>query len=123
MFIRIGEVLPQLHVYEALFPQHERLLLALSAIYCDLIVFCYEAKKVLRKPKRSMFSTAWRSFERQFGELIQRFTKHQSQVEREVQTSHMIESAESRSLVRCDQVQLARERKSQFPSSFLLSPS
>ena len=114
MVCRIGETLPQLYVYEALFPQHETVVQALSAIYCDLLQFCYEAKKVLRKPKRSVFTTAWKSFERQFGHMLRQFEKHEISIEKAVQTSHMIEAAQSRELARADQLQMTKDRKSWF---------
>lgn len=114
MFVQIGNVLPRLHIYETLFPHHERLLQTLSTIYCDLLQFCYDAKKVLRKPKRSLFTTSWKGFESQFGQVISQFEEHQRLVEKEVKTSHLIESADSRSLARSDQLQAAQERKGQL---------
>lgn len=111
MVVKIGNVLPRIHVYESLFPNHERLVQALSLIYCDLLAFCDEAKKVLRKPKRSMLSITFKGFEHKFKKLLLRFQEHEKAVEKEVGTSHMIESADSRSLVRLDQLQAAAERK------------
>ena len=111
MFSDIGDLLPRLHVYESLFPQHDRLIQCLSSIYCDLLQFCYDAKAVLRKPKRLMFSTAWKSFDRQFGRLLVNFKRHQEQVEKEVQASHLIESADSRSIVMFNKLQVAEEKK------------
>lgn len=111
MIIKVGNVLPRLHVYESLFPNHERLVQVLSLIYCDLLVFCNEAKKVLRKPKRSMLSITFNGFERKFKKLLLQFQDHEKSVEKEVRTSHMIESADSRTLVRLDQLEAAEERK------------
>ncbi|KAG7006857.1 hypothetical protein G7Y79_00012g031930 [Physcia stellaris] len=111
MIVKIGNVLPRIHVYEALFPNHERLVQALSFIYCDLLAFCDEAKKVLRKPKRSMLSITFKGFEHKFKKLLLRLQEHEKAVEKEVRASHMIESADSRSLVRLDQLQAAAERK------------
>ena len=106
MFIDIGEVLPRLHVYERLFPRHERLVQALSVIYCDLVRFCSDAKHALRRVKRSSLSLTWKTFDRQFGDQIEKFQKHQKLVEKEVNTSHMIESADSRSVVLANQMQV-----------------
>ena len=111
MLAQIGEALPRLHVYEGLFPREERLIQALSAVYYDLLEFCYEAKKILRKPKRAMFSTSWKTFERKFGQTIIRFKQHQKTVEKEANAYHMIESADSRSLIRSDQLQRLQEWK------------
>ena len=111
MLVQIGDVLPRLHVYEALFPHHERLVHSLSIIYCDLLVFCDEAKKVLRKPKRSMLAIAFKGFEHKFKQLLTHFKEHRMSVENEFNTSLMIESADSRSLVRSTQMQIVQERK------------
>ena len=106
MFIDIGELLPRLHVYERLFPKHERLVQALSVIYCDLIQFCSDAKHALRRVKRSSLSLTWKTFDRQFGDQKNKFRKHQKLVEKEVTTSHMIESGDSRSVVFANQMQV-----------------
>lgn len=106
MFFDIGEVLPRLHVYERLFPGHERLVQALSVIYCDLIHFCSDAKHALRRVKPSSLTRPWKKFDRQFGDQIEKFRKHQKLVEKEVTTSHMIESAESRSVLLADRMQV-----------------
>ena len=106
MFIDIGEVLPRLHVYEKLFPRHERLVQALSVIYCDLVQFCSDAKYALRRVKRTSLNRTWKTFDREFGDQIEKFRKHQKLVEKEVTTSHMIESAESRSVVLASQMQV-----------------
>lgn len=106
MFVEIGELLPRLHVYEKLFPTHERLVQALIVIYCDLIHFCSNAKHALRRVKRSSFNRAWKTFDREFGGQIEKFRKHQKFVEKEVTTSHMIESADSRAVVLANQTQV-----------------
>lgn len=110
MIQQIGDVLPRLHVYETLFPHHERLVQTLSLIYCDLLTFCNDAKKVLRKHKRSMLGITFKGFESKFKKLMIQFKEHQKSVEGEVKTSDMIESAESRSLIRSNQLQVSRER-------------
>ena len=119
--MQIGQELPRLHVYEALFPAHERLVQSLSLIYVDLLSFCYEAKKVLRKPKRTMFNSSWKSFENQFGQLLKRFKKHRNAVQQEVSTSHMVESAEYRSLVRSNQTQIGINQQGELPKLHRLS--
>ena len=48
MFTKISDALPQLRTYESLFPNHERLIQALSFVYLDLINFCLMAKKLFR---------------------------------------------------------------------------
>ncbi|MDI1487058.1 MAG: hypothetical protein OHK93_006321 [Ramalina farinacea] len=114
MFVEIGELLPRLHVYEKLFPTHERLVQALIVIYCDLIHFCSNAKHALRRVKRSSFNRAWKTFDREFGGQIEKFRKHQKFVEKEVTTSHMIESADSRAVVLANQTQVSKEQQAEY---------
>ena len=108
MFNRISEVLPRLRDYEYLFPNHERLIQAMSVVYYDVLDFCIDAKKVFRK--RSMLKLAWKPFDRQFGARIQAFRDHMDTTEKEVSNSHMIEAADSRALIRSNQMQVAKER-------------
>lgn len=110
MFNRISDVLPRLKVYERLFPDHERLIRAMSAVYFDVLQFCTDAKKVFRRAKRSITALIWKPFEHQFGSRMEQFREHMNITEKEVTTSHMIEAADSRALVRANHAQLAKER-------------
>ena len=112
MFNRISDVLPRLRIYETLFPTHERLVQSLSKIYFDVLKFCSDAKDVFRRAKRAMFNLVWKPFERQFGSQMDAFRRHQEEMEKEVLLSHMIETADSRALVRSDRVEIAKERHS-----------
>ena len=141
MFAQIGDVLPRFRVYENLFPDHERLTQALSGVYFDIIVFCAEAKGVFRRGKhfsgtqsseklakvrtnlavelsapnlRAVFKLTWKPFEREFGEIITRFRKHQKSVEQEAGLSHMIEAANSRELVHISQKQIAKLQQGDY---------
>lgn len=51
MFNQIGIVLPQLRDYQKLFESHERLALAISASYVDILEFCADAKAVFRSAR------------------------------------------------------------------------
>ena len=110
MFSSISNIIPRLQVYERLFPDHERLIQAMSAVYFDVLHFCSDAKKVFRRGKRSMISLVWKPFERQFGSLLQRFEEHKKIAEKEVSISHMIEAADSRALIRTKQDEISKDR-------------
>ena len=110
MFNRISDLLPRLQSYEQLFPSHESLVQSISKIYFDLLEFCSHAKKMFRKAKHALLSLVWKPFERQFGSYIDAFRRHQEEVEKNVSHSHMIESANSRDLIRSSQMNVAKER-------------
>lgn len=107
MFNRISDVLPRLRIYLQLFPDHQRLAHVISLVYWDILKFCSEAKKVFRRPKITLSKLTWKPFERQFGEIIESFREHEKTVDKEVTTSHMIEAANSRELVKADRQALA----------------
>ena len=112
MFNRINDLLPRLRIYETLFPTHERLVQSLSKIYFDVLNFCLEAKTMFRRAKRAVFTLVWKPFERQFGSHIETFRRHQEEMEKEVLLSHMIEAADSRAVIRSNQMEVAKERDS-----------
>ncbi|KAI4235659.1 MAG: hypothetical protein LQ349_003012 [Xanthoria aureola] len=114
MFARIGDLLPRFRVYENLFPSHERLVQALSVVYVDVLTFCTEAKAVLRRERRSLkivFKLSWKPFDRQFGQQIDKFRVHVSNVEKEASLSHKIEASDSRAIVRANQKQLEKAKR------------
>lgn len=118
MLARIGDVLPRFKVFEDLFATHERLVQALSLAYLDILVFCTKAKAVFRHGRRSSltnlsiaFKLSWKPFERQFGEQIDGFRAHARNVKKEASLSHMIEAAESRSIVFANKQQLEKMKK------------
>lgn len=101
MFARIGDVLPRFQVYEKLFPDHERLLHALSLAYVDIIEFCSDAKAVFRRGQRASlaslkfgFKLMWKPFESQFDQKLENFRNHRKNVEKEAGLSHMVEAAD-----------------------------
>ena len=119
MFAQIGDLLPRLRIYERLFRDHERVIQALSAIYCDILQFCADAKTSLRRSKRATFNRTWKSFDRDFGQVISGFQRHHDNIEKEVKTSHLIEWASQRDSSRNDQLELATERQGRFNPTFL----
>ena len=110
MFSRISDVLPRLRIYEHLFPNNESLVQSISVVYFDVLKFCTDAKIMFRRAKRSMSTLIWKPFERHFGSHIDTFRRHQEEMEKNVLVSHMIEAADSRALMRSDQMRLAKER-------------
>lgn len=65
---------------------------------------------MLRRTKHAILTLVWKPFERQFGSHMDAFRRHQKEMEKEVSLSHMIEAADSRALIRSDQMKLAKER-------------
>lgn len=118
MFSRIGDVLPRFQVYERLFPNHDRLVHALSEAYVDIIVFCSDAKAVFRRGQRSSltslkvgFKLIWKPFDSQFGQQLDNFRNHRKNVEKEAGLSHMVEAADARALALADHLQLEKTKK------------
>ena len=118
MFARIGDVLPQFQVYEKLFPDHERLIHAISVAYVDIIIFCSDAKAIFRRGQRPSltslkvgFKLIWKPFESQFGQQLDNFRTHRKNVEKEAGLSHMVEAADARALVLANHLQLEQVRK------------
>ncbi|KAK6359991.1 hypothetical protein TWF696_001112 [Orbilia brochopaga] len=112
MFERIGDVLPRFNTYAQLFASRAYLLHSLSLVYLDILQFCTAAKQVFLDSKqskigssskalfpsssRTMSKLLWKPFEKQFGDIMDRFRRHKENVEREAMLSHMIESSEER---------------------------
>ena len=118
MFARIGDVLPRFRDYERLFPDHERLLQALSIVYVDIMKFCVEAKAVFRQAKhRSVVNSkialklAWKPFDKQFGNILDDFRHHRKSVESEATVASMIEDANARALELANRLQLEKEKQ------------
>ena len=53
MLAQIGDVLPRFRIYERLFKNHERLLVALSTVYHDVLRFCIASKDLFVKARKS----------------------------------------------------------------------
>lgn len=54
MLAQIGDVLPRFRIYQTLFTDHERLLVALSNAFLDLLKFCTMTKDFFLGGKKSM---------------------------------------------------------------------
>ena len=122
MLARIGDVLPRFHVYEELFPSHERLTHALSVTYVDIIVFCSDTKAVFRRGQRASltrlsvgFRPIWKPLESQFGQKLADFRIHLNNVEKEANLSHMVEAADARALAPANRLQLDQKKNGAHP--------
>ncbi|KAF2124058.1 hypothetical protein P153DRAFT_303222 [Dothidotthia symphoricarpi CBS 119687] len=104
MLAQIGDVLPRFRIYETLFKNHERLLVALSTAFLDILQFCVITKDFFARAKRSMIPLsivlkgAWKSYRRDFETCMIGFRTHTKRVEKEAGLAHMIESARSREI-------------------------
>ncbi|KAL8881226.1 MAG: hypothetical protein Q9198_001531, partial [Flavoplaca austrocitrina] len=55
--------------------------------------------------------STWKTFEQEFGKVIDGFRVHVKNVDKEVNMSHMIEASDSRALIRAQQSALERAKK------------
>ncbi|KAI9857208.1 MAG: hypothetical protein M1813_008570 [Trichoglossum hirsutum] len=116
MLTRIGDVLPRCQVYQSLFPTHERLLLAISTTYLDIIHFCADAKATFRKLRKSTtrhrtLKLIWKDFNAEFEGTLSKFRNHVKNVDKEAGVSNMIEDTNERALVRADRAKRERQEK------------
>ncbi|KAF1829093.1 hypothetical protein BDW02DRAFT_602854 [Decorospora gaudefroyi] len=101
MLAQIGDVLPRFRIYQTMFRNHERLLVALSDAFLDVLRFCVLTKDFFTKSKRSLIPLSivlkgeWKPYRKNFDEYMIKFRSHCKRVEREAGLSHMIESARS----------------------------
>ena len=70
--------------------------------------------KLIESGSRIAFKLAWKPFEQQFGEQIERFRKHRKNVEKQAGLAHMVEAADSRAVVLHNQMQLEADRQCQY---------
>ncbi|KAF2801958.1 uncharacterized protein BDZ99DRAFT_429162, partial [Mytilinidion resinicola] len=112
---RIGDVLPRFRIYERLFPDHERLVLALANAYLDIVKFCTDAKAVFTEGKKSRkpFKLIWKPFSKRFDVYLYQFRMHQKEVEREAGVSHMIESKQEREIEQANRELQERNMKAE----------
>ncbi|KAL9079932.1 MAG: hypothetical protein Q9157_001224 [Trypethelium eluteriae] len=117
MFSRIGDNLPRFRVFELLFPSHERLLMALSDVYLDLLNFCVEAKETFGRVANARISwlislrMTWKPFQIRFASYLEKFRQHTEHVEKEAQLAHMIESKKAREAEEVDRALQEQKEK------------
>jgi len=101
--------------YERIFDRqkHQRLTQAISKTYLDIIELCLDFRKLLQDQKASSLKRIWKpiSLDGKFEEAIQRFREHRKNVEKEAETCHMIEAAETKALVEAHKKLVEVERK------------
>ncbi|KAJ4358816.1 hypothetical protein N0V95_002738 [Ascochyta clinopodiicola] len=114
---QIGDILPRFRVYEILFNNHERVLVALSAVYLDLLRFCVVTKNFFAKERKSLIPLsivlkgAWKNHLPHFDQYMVAFRTHSKRLEKEAKVAHMIESARSREIqLRNQALQLQNEK-------------
>ena len=138
MFNQIGNLLPQLRDYQKLFESHERLALAITASYVDILEFCADAKAVFRNARdgssknipaganganTNAFSviksllfpkSSWRPFKTRFSQILISFEENRKSVKREAEISHMIEAQRAQELARDTILKAELEKKGQI---------
>ncbi|TGO49665.1 hypothetical protein BCON_0204g00190 [Botryotinia convoluta] len=103
-FARVGDILPRLRDYQAIFDQekHPKFTQTLSAAYLDIIVLCSDFKNILTGQKSSFVkrlrSPLFTSLGAQLDNAVQTFREHRKAVEGEAKICHYIEAKESREL-------------------------
>ncbi|KAF2825246.1 hypothetical protein CC86DRAFT_407469 [Ophiobolus disseminans] len=99
MLAQIGDVLPRFRIYGSIYRDHERLLVALSKGYLDILKFCVHVKEFFLNAKRSIIplsivlKAAWKPLRQDFEQHMLAFRKHSKQVEEEARLAHRIEAA------------------------------
>ena len=126
MFARIGDTLPRFHVYQHLFPEHERLLSALTNVYLDLLRFRVDVKETFTKTSNSRrslwltFKSQWKPLKLKHDGYLTNFQVHNKQVEKEAVLSHMVEAKKARELEERQRT-LSSKKKEQEEHCTLLS--
>ncbi|KAI9641398.1 hypothetical protein NHQ30_010200 [Ciborinia camelliae] len=103
-FARIGDIIPRLRDYQAIFDQdkYPKFTQTLSAAYLDIIVLCSKFKSILTGQKASFVERLKNplssSLAAQLDNAVQIFREHRDAVENEAKMCHYIEAKESREL-------------------------
>ncbi|KAH7372281.1 hypothetical protein BKA66DRAFT_551263 [Pyrenochaeta sp. MPI-SDFR-AT-0127] len=136
MLAQIGDILPRFRIYQVLFKKEERLLVALTDVFLDVLNFCVLAKNFFTQAKKSLSKStpallnykmglrwpvplsiilkgAWKPFRREFELYMEMFRKHCKRVEREADLAHKIESARNREVQKATQALQLRSAKLQ----------
>lgn len=114
---RIGDLLPRFKDYGRIFDleKHPRLRQVLSETYFDIITLCIKFREILQSQTRSSLKRFSRPLllDVQYEDALERFRNHKKMVEKEAETCHMIDAAESRALaLRNQELQELREKGS-----------
>ncbi|TGO25575.1 hypothetical protein BPAE_0077g00230 [Botrytis paeoniae] len=126
-FARVGDILPRLRDYQAIFDQekHPKFTQTLSAAYLDIIVLCSLFKSILTGQKssfvkrlRSPLST---SLGARLDNAVQIFRERREAVESEAKMCHYIEAKESRELELWEKMQSKEQKRTGSGKSVLVS--
>ncbi|KAK8430558.1 hypothetical protein IWX49DRAFT_636079 [Phyllosticta citricarpa] len=104
MLSQIGTILPQFRDYHRLFPQFDRLMLALSENLANILTFCYKVKvhfadseKLKQWPnKLRIRHGSWKKISLSIPDYLEDFRKARKLIEKEALLAHMIEGKEHR---------------------------
>jgi hypothetical protein len=112
---RIGDLLPRFKDYGRIFnlEKHPRLRQALLETYFDIITLCMKFREILLSQTRVSLKRFSRPLllDVQYEDALEQFRSHKKTVEKEAETCHMIEAAESRALaLRNQELQELREK-------------
>ncbi|KAF7921112.1 uncharacterized protein EAE97_011380 [Botrytis byssoidea] len=101
---RVGNILPRLRDYQAIFGQenYPEFIQMLSATYLDIITICSKFKLVLNEQKSSFMkrlgSPLSTTLGAQLDNAVQTFRQHREAVEGQAQVCHMIETMKSKEI-------------------------
>jgi hypothetical protein len=142
MLAQIGDILPRFRIYERLYHNHERLLVALSKAYLDVIHFCTRTKDFFLNAKRSMSESvmsvtvsvvanvnsvplsivlkgAWKPFRVDFSQHMIAFRQHSTRIEDEARLAHRIEATRMYEIQLANRALQVRNSKLQKRNSIL----
>ncbi|RFU35207.1 hypothetical protein B7463_g1158, partial [Scytalidium lignicola] len=100
MLGEVGENLPRFIEYNNLFPGRSGVQSALVKVYVDTIDFCVKVRNVFltqitpREPRDPSVKSFWKTFESEFGAMIQNFRKNRQYLESEVNAAGLQAAAE-----------------------------
>jgi hypothetical protein len=144
MLAQIGDVLPRFRIYERLYHDHERLLVALSRAWLDIIHFCTRTKDFFLNANRSMSESAiivsmfpvanvrpvplsivlkgaWKPFRLDFSGHMTAFRQHPMRIEDEARLAHRIKAAHMYEIQLANRALQVRSSKLQKRQSILFA--
>jgi len=91
MLERIGDLLPQCRVYEALFPQHKPLQVGIVQLYTSVVEFVCHAESTFKSPHGLLGRSVWKKFDEMFHRDLAQLQKHRDTVETQAGIAHQLE--------------------------------
>ncbi|KAF4980975.1 hypothetical protein FZEAL_3132 [Fusarium zealandicum] len=105
-YSRIGEAIPGLLHYKAIFEAHSPLAAVLEDYYSDVLNFHHEALAVFTRPRWKMvFKSTWKTFETKFDPILQSLARRRELLESEKGSASLYEIQRLRADIRamCDE--------------------